>query len=510
MKKLIVIFTLIALVTISGCSQDYIAVLPLDPLTLQDVLTISQQRREGIIKPSIEYASQFIQQREERTINPARFVSTRRNPQTVTYQEAIEDFNMFADALRQLYTGYTYFGGDEVFLPIFEQVRNSLASQEIWLVNDFMKYIFDALNPVINDGHFYLANHSGSNQWHVSFDNQYDFLIPINFSDIFDKSENGFRNRSTGHYIQELLMEGLPLDFETENIFRLSLSEDGAFYYSIVIKNVRDSTSTNNSKTVTIVYDNGRSDNITVSPIPEPEIPYEAVSLQHIQGLPIATIRSMYNPPSPENLLHYYSANKFLELAEDLRNESVVIVDVRSNMGGDHFLPMMWLHTFTGEIIPTNFIGIRHLGLGSAGDLFGYWNHLYEYDAPLPIDELHRFVFTQEDRIIPNNQLLIILTDRYTASAAEFLTDMAFNLENTLVIGQNTWGLLKAGGNGHRFILPNSTGVFFFGQELLIHPPGHLPEGVGMDPDLWVNGNALEATIAMLIANEYYINKLFR
>jgi len=74
---------------------------------------------------------------------------------------------------------------------------------------------------------------------------------------------------------------------------------------------------------------------------------------------------------------------------------------------------------------------------------------------------------------------------------------LAFNIENTLVIGQNTAGMLNTSG-GSALFLPRSGQHISFGHFAHVHPPGHLPEGIGLTPDIWVHGDALAATFAML------------
>ena len=481
-----------------GCNSIYENVTPLEPLTLQDVLAISQERREGIIKPSIEYISQFTQGREERTVNMARFTATRRRPEKITSQEAIDDFTLFSAAVRQVYAGYIFFGGDEVFLPVFDEVKELLASKEYWQVLDFITHIFFALDPVINDNHFWL----GMENWAWAFGNRYDFLVPANFNDAFDKSENGFRNRRTGHYVQKLLLDGEPVVFDA---FRLSVGEDGTFYYSIVIvhpESYRVPTS------LTIIYENGRRDRIFVTPIPTYRRPHDKVSLQHIQGFPVVTLQEMM-PFEPDLLIDYCYATKFLRLAEELQDEPIIIIDIRSNRGGYGLLVMRWLHILFGEIVPTNYLTVTHQGF--INDVLRTHDERFlDYLAPKPLGENHQLTYTHDKRIISNDQLLIFLTDRFTASAGDAFTDMAFNIENALVIGQNTAGVLQTDGRWFPYILPNSTALFNFGRGLSIHPTGHFYEGRGIAPDIWVNGDVLEATIAMLNANMNYIDKLFR
>ncbi|MCL2285617.1 MAG: Gfo/Idh/MocA family oxidoreductase, partial [Firmicutes bacterium] len=99
---------------------------------------------------------------------------------------------------------------------------------------------------------------------------------------------------------------------------------------------------------------------------------------------------------------------------------------------------------------------------------------------------------------IENDRLIILLTDRFTASAGDAFADLMLNMENTLIIGQNTAGILLTCMMYTRLSLWRSGVPFGFGATIHIHPEGHLPEGIGIAPDLWVNGDALTAALALL------------
>jgi len=102
--------------------------------------------------------------------------------------------------------------------------------------------------------------------------------------------------------------------------------------------------------------------------------------------------------------------------------------------------------------------------------------------------------------MVSRDQILILLTDRYTMSAAESMTDMTFNLENSLIIGNRTGGVLNFDLTFPGMTTPYAGMPFGFGSTMFIHPEGHLLEGIGIMPDLWVIGDALEAAIALLSA----------
>ncbi|MCL2388505.1 MAG: S41 family peptidase, partial [Defluviitaleaceae bacterium] len=101
------------------------------------------------------------------------------------------------------------------------------------------------------------------------------------------------------------------------------------------------------------------------------------------------------------------------------------------------------------------------------------------------------------DRVIYNEQLIIVLVDRFTLSSGEIFADQFTNVENTLVIGQNTFGMLLTS-SGLPLYLPNSGMPVSMGRYKLVHPENTWQEGVGFSPDIWVLGDALTAAWAIL------------
>ena len=502
-KVLLILTILTALLMLGGCGTYEAEAPPHEPLTLQDVLAIAQERREGIEKPTVDFIPHLLQERGGDVIRRERFVSPGRVPASRPAQRLIDDFEMFTNLIIRTYAAYEYFGGDEVFLPVFANIVETLESQEYWDVEDFVTLVSDSLDEIVNDNHFFFGGGIVGGNWEQfqAFGNEYDFFVPADFDDVFDKTENGFRNRRTGAYVRELHFNGEPLFFETEDIFRLKMCSEGLFYYSIVIIYPRSEADT---FPVTITYDNGHVDNIAVSLAPFYFIEYEAVSLQHMNGIPVITIRVMGNIYDP---VFGACANNFLGLVEEVRDEPVIIVDVRSNRGGQLFLPMMWLYNLLGEVVPTNFTSITHLNTPmELLTIFGERSHdgfTCMFMASERIGDYHVLSYTMPRRIVSNDQLIILLVDGASASAAEAFTDMTLNLENALIIGQNTWGVLLTDGRLNPFFLPNSGALFGFGTALHVFPEGHFSEGIGIAPDIWVNGDALEATLAMLNASSF-------
>lgn len=104
------------------------------------------------------------------------------------------------------------------------------------------------------------------------------------------------------------------------------------------------------------------------------------------------------------------------------------------------------------------------------------------------------------DRFIPNQSLLVILTGKNTASAAEIFVDVAANVENTLIIGQNTYGMLLS--NAYTSMtLPESGIVIQLGGSLSVFAEHSFEEYVGLSTDLWVSEAEADELAVKLVQN---------
>ena len=111
------------------------------------------------------------------------------------------------------------------------------------------------------------------------------------------------------------------------------------------------------------------------------------------------------------------------------------------------------------------------------------------------------FLRNEEDKWIENPNILIILSGKYSASASEMLIDCAYNLENVLIIGENTMGAL-IGGQGST-CLPSSAVKVGVGNGLMsLQTEGdYFEELRGFYPDIWVPAGEAEELAVKLIEN---------
>ena len=167
----------------------------------------------------------------------------------------------------------------------------------------------------------------------------------------------------------------------------------------------------------------------------------------------------------------------FTDSAFRYRNRDIVLVDLRTNQGGNINMVSQWFTDYTQ----------REVWAHSMNLVLGEPNLVYE--------KYHDKV---EDEFVPRDNVLVVLTSKLTASSGDDFVDLAHNLENTLLVGENTNGALIA--NRLEWTLPN-TGLFVtFGNTLYLLPEGYFEEYRGFYPDIWVPAAEAEEAVMNFIA----------
>jgi len=163
----------------------------------------------------------------------------------------------------------------------------------------FEEMLIENLLPVIDDLHFFIA--------YTQFDTETRYFRIQNVG--YDKTENGFRNRVTGLYLESI--DG----HEMHDLMRLYLDAEGGIYYSPVTRmDIPSSTE------VLFLYENGKH----VSRFwhidrPNTRIPrhVEYPSLERINGVSVITVMRM-GFDGDESSLSFNHAIEFMGLVDDV------------------------------------------------------------------------------------------------------------------------------------------------------------------------------------------------
>ncbi|MCL2717701.1 MAG: S41 family peptidase [Lachnospiraceae bacterium] len=488
-------------IEIAAVVDEQTEITAIPKLILDDVLAMAYEYRLRNNRPDLSVAHELTKGYTPGSVNADMLLGVASDNvvhhRLLTREEAVHDAQLYFDMLRYAYAGYPYFGGDEVFLPIFNEIMKVLSEQEEWPRRLFTDLLYNKLSAVIFDNHLYFDTRVYAAEY-----NFFAWEIP------FDKDDNRYYRRDTGLYIKEIT------GYDLDEVFRLSMNEEGEFFYIPVFVEPKG---VDISLNITVIYENDDDEIINIRRHNPARWPLKGSELGYENNVPIITLRVMSDPFHDD----WYGLGKenaacFLSFADDLRNEDIIIIDIRSNRGGAGNLPAMWLYSLTGEIVPKNHIRIYtqvysldelsfeaeqkiEIRQQQSDDLLNH--HYYELVKPFnqwePFGDNHFIALDILDQIVASDKLIVLLIDRYVGSAGEVFADLIYNMENTLVIGQNTAGCLITGGFNN-YNLPYSNLDFSISSIINIFDETFYREGIGIAPDVWVVGDALKAALAML------------
>lgn len=327
-----------------------------------------------------------------------------------------------------------------------------LKEKESWTATEVKDLLLEGLR-FFKDGHFSINNGERPNPWQVPF-----FYREV----AFYKTEEG-------DYISEKGKRVASVDgySDLDELFKRSISPEGEIvYYPILLKEYEPQAG---DETLIVHYTNGSTQTLTAEPFQRynERIEGDAVTEYHKDGeIPVFTIDSCY-----DGVMDEITAGAIM-----VARYPVGIVDIRANMGGSDSVSETWLrqYTYTNHQMFRNQF-LMDVFSGSTG---------------------------YEDGWVENDRVLIVLTSKNVASAAETFVDMAHNVENILFIGENTWGAQVTSAAYHVW-LPNSKCVVTMGHGLFVVPQDwdYYKELRGYEPDLWVPADEAEELAVKLMEN---------
>lgn len=438
---------------------------------------------ESIKKPAPDYYYYYpLNMENEAHLEQKLLTVEPKSDGTLTIEQVENDVNYFIHLLRTQYGLYNFFGGDDKFLEVGKNVCDSCRKLTVITLEEFEQILLTNFS-FIQDSHFSLNN---KNILQPEFPFIYRGMA-------FDKIENKYRSKENGLFVQYINGRS-----DLDEILKPSISENGELvYYPVIIQK-------ENPSNLVVLYENGTVEELScpIKGLDKIE-KNELISFSENQGIPIITVNEMGFDETKDDEV----GKKFLDYANMVRDERVVIVDLRLNSGGNPVISLKWLNAFTGQRVSTNIYRIypwkiRHdenfyknpVSKESFEDFLGY-----QEIGPTAIDG------TIDDVYIKNDRFLIVLMSKQTASAAETFIDAAYNIENVLFIGENSYGCLRTDSGRAMLKMPNSKFTFKMGSSLQIFPNDetYFKEGRGFMPDIWVPASEAER-LAVKFVKKYF------
>lgn len=381
-------------------------------------------------------------------------------------EQAEFDINLLFDSLHKTYGLYDFYGGDAVFKAARQQAIADCKATEK-MDADVLREIIKENLSFITDMHFIIDGENLARN-----------LYPCFFTEVsFQKTQDGY-STTDGKTV-----ESVDGQDDLDSLFKRSLTREGKIvYWPITFADPK--TSTKNPPSLTVHYVDGSIQTLTAQPYEALQIDSDMKNIEQYEREDIPIGRSLW-----------VDSQDFLKPAKDFRKEQVSIMDLSRNRGGKSTLSFEWWEDYLGQSVSGNLFSVlisQNMGmkeLSGIEDLLG-----------VQVIDGWTLLYTQPDDFVEQENTLIILTSKYTASAAEMFVDIARNVENTLIIGENTGGCLT--NNLYGGVTLTYSGIEIgYGNAVTIFPEDDFKEGYGFEPDLWCPAVYAEEAAVNLIHN---------
>lgn len=387
----------------------------------------------------------------------------------ISIDQAIEETRLLFAVLKYGYAGYRFFGGDEAFGAARESILSRIGRDTGFIATEeLLELMVDCLG-FVQDGHFAIGSRALCKR----------FRLYADFSIEFVRNDKGEFVAIDGRTLARV-DSCIPSDY-----MKASISAAGDIVYVPGLLVPSDAQSAG----IVLEFGDGSRQSVQLSPVrsetPETRgLPYE---LTDLEGIPLAKCRAFLPVGDSRE-----SMDMFVRDAERLWYESVVILDLRSNRGGDEMFAKQWclrltlknpgplgagaeLKTSTAMILRDN--TKRRLGIGPEDG--------QRRSPPDPNNPGWSVIGQSSEVFAANKPVLVVLMDSYCASATEGLIDYLRHMDNVVFMGINTSGAYQTGNVG-MFVLPHSRLGVWVPTLLKLNASGTSIDGIGFLPDFWV------------------------
>lgn len=409
--------------------------------------------REEPIELPAEYIPDFHGQNYTFTEEEMELLTTPHEAERrMTLADVLDDVDTFFLLLQTTYGAYYYFGGDDVFLPIRDAVKEELASLEKPTVRDLDDILYQHLSPVLVDGHFCLGSHTMRTP-HA----QYMYYVPNLYLDSAEGAENP-------DYIKPTIGPDGRICY-----WYAALSHDGSD-----LPDTLDGHPLKWQKAL-------RTTNSGDAP---------AFSELEWEGVPVLTSRSMSDRGENADA-NKQALQRLSECGKGYADSPLLIFDLRGNGGGNDRYVNNWFRDWSGSELGSRSLWILRYSQLSCR-LFSHYSAKY-------IGAYH--VFSSPATWAERSGPAFVLQDQGVASSGESAVENFRTAADVLFVGGPTLGCALTPNNIDLY-LPHSGLPCYFGTGLAFSETDENREGIGFLPDLWVDPTRAMNLTKKLI--EYY------
>lgn len=411
------------------------------------------------------YTLDFHEQNHTFTEEEMERLTTAHEPKAdLTLEDVLDDVDTFFLLLQTTYGAYYYFGGDDVFLPIRDAVKEKLAAavaSDPWdredapyLCEKLESILYKDLSPVLVDGHFSIGRYAPRNTFA-----KYMYYVPDLYLDSMEGAEN-------------------------PDYLKPTIGPDGriCYWYAALSHDGSDLPGTldgNSLKWQQALRTSSNGD-------------APAFSESEWEGIPVLTSRSMSTQGESADA-DEQALQRLAGCGGEYAGSPLLIFDLRDNGGGSDQYIMGWFQDWAGTSNPTRGAATHRYSQLSCrimgndyypAEYMGTWGRFYRRG-------------TWAERSGP----VFVLQDKGVASSGETAVEFFRMAADTLFVGGPTAGMALVP-NNLTLYLPHSGLSCYFGTGLIFCETDENRDGVGFLPDLWVDPTeALEAVERLI---EYY------
>lgn len=454
---------------------------------------LNQERRETVSKSDL--SSEFksaVKQQEKRNKESVSLLSqkdidalfTKKDPSlTIKKDDALSDVDLLFRLLKYKYGNYYIYGGDSVFNSIKKNIENEIKNKKTLSKSELEKILATNLATVIKESHFRINDRTLEDYIpELKTTRNYKYFYSV---ELFDEDDNGY-------YQMENNVKYYYKDCDNKNAFiTKSLTDKGELVNRLICFCPEAEIAATSTVTLTSSKNTTKK---TVEWEAAAEMSENHSTVEFLQTDNIAYIKCAVF----EEMNLRMEMWDFVETARVAKESKVVILDMRSNGGGDDS-GRKWLNSFVGEEVDASFYEI------GVCDVTNSYNNAKTTAST-------RF---GKGRVYESEPLFIILTDDIAGSAGDDLPFRTKFVENSIIIGTNTKGIVTGGASSYgrdcrRLNLPKTGFYFWVGSDgILVSAYGdeRLLDNIGCTPNIWCEPKNLLQNVVNMLKNYNVISE---
>lgn len=396
-----------------------------------------------------------------------------RNSVLISVEQAREDTDLLFRLFKSFYGAYEFFGGDEVFVPATEKALAEIEKYGTQISTKALNEILLENFSFIVDGHMSIGDtricdYNGMNIEDYYLDGYY-----------FDKDDLGYYSENAG---QRYYLVSVLDDPDVDKYMKVTIDGEGRLCYMVLISVNSNSPLLVKPELVVHTENTETVYSFSWKKFVKRATNQSKYSCKITLDDNIPCIRIRGNNASDD-----LDTGHVQKLGDKINKQNVAIIDVYGNLGYRYIFGL-------GQLYENN---IECFKLSKTAERLGKKNMPWHQGS---INSYFVRIFTPEFK--RNKSIRFVIQDRNNFSALEGTVIAYRSVENTIFVGGRTGGGQICATN-QQMVLPNSRLYVHMGATLVLSlGKTESIDGVGLEPDIWVNPIEAEDAIRRLCS--YY------